>query len=395
MKRRSLAGVLLVLFAATGLGVTSIWFGLDRTPGQAGIPDYGFSDLIFAVAQTAFVLLGLTLVLRSPQPAVGWWMVGVGLIPVLAGFCYEWAARDVTTSASVPAAAEAAVVATISAAVVPGALANLLVRFPNGDLPGPRWRLVPATTLAGLAAVSIAAVLVWPQRAAGLVRETATLPSSVDVPFFLGILLMLGAAIGGVVSLFVRYGSASRSERQQLKWLAVASLLAIALNVPSIVFPFSQPLQLLSGTGVLLIPLAITLAVFKYRLYDIDVVVNRTIVYSLLTAFLGSAYVGGVTLMQALIPIGKNNDIAVAASTLAVAGLFQPVRRRIQSFIDHYFYRRKYDAQRTIDDFSSRLRDEIDLDALNDELVGVVSRTMQPSHLSVWFPRTDDGEQPP
>jgi hypothetical protein len=137
--------------------------------------------------------------------------------------------------------------------------------------------------------------------------------------------------------------------------------------------------------GLLTVPIGLGVAILRYRLYDVDRVVNRTIVYAILTAFLGSAYIAGVTLMQAVLPIERNSDLAIAASTLAMAALFQPARRRIQGFIDHYFYRRKYDAQRTIDEFSSKLRDEIDLDALNEELVGVVSKTMQPSHLSVSF----------
>ncbi|MQA99098.1 MAG: hypothetical protein GEU78_02190 [Actinobacteria bacterium] len=387
--RRPLLGVLFLLLAATGFGLGSIWLGLDRPPGVAGLVDYGYSDLIFAVAQTAFVLLGLMLVMRSPRPAVGWWMVTVGFIPVLASFFYEWAARDVTTADSLPGAAEAAVLGTILAALVPGALANLLARFPDGRLPGPRWRLIPIATVAAVVALCWAGSVAWLDRTPDFILETATVPASADAPFFVGFTLMLGAAAAGVVSLFVRYRRANRLERQQLKWLAVAALLAITLNVPSIIFPFNQPLQLLSGAGVLLIPFAITLAVLRYRLYDIDLVVNRTIVYLLLTVLLAVVYLGGVTLLQGLIGFGGDSDLAVAASTLAVAGLFQPARRRIQNFIDHYFYRRKYDAQRTIDTFSSKLREEIQLDALNDELIDVVQRTMHPAHVSLWVITTD------
>jgi hypothetical protein len=383
--RRPLLGVLFLLLAATGFGLGSIWLGLDRPQGAAGLVDYGYSDLIFAVAQTAFVLLGLTLVMRSPQPAVGWWMVATGFIPVLASFFHEWAARDVTTAGSLPGAAEAAVLGTILGAFVPGALANLLARFPDGRLPGPRWRLVPIGTVAAVVALCWAGSVAWLHRTPDFILETATVPNSVDAPFFVGFALMLGAAAAGVVSLFVRYLRSNRLERQQLKWLALAALLAITMNVPSIIFPFNQPLQLLSGAGVLLVPLAITLAVLRYRLYDIDLVVNRTVVYLLLTVLLAVVYLGGVTLLQGLIGFGGDSDLAVAASTLAVAGLFQPARRRIQGFIDHYFYRRKYDAQRTIEDFSSRLRDEIDLSALNGELVLVVGRTMQPKHVSLWL----------
>ena len=138
------------------------------------------------------------------------------------------------------------------------------------------------------------------------------------------------------------------------------------------------------------IPLSAAIAILKYRLYDIDVIVNRTLVYGVLSAMLLGLYLGGVFVLQRLLgPLTRNSDIAIAASTLAVAALFRPLRSRVQAFIDHRFYRRKYDAVQTLNGFSARLREQVDLDALSGELVGVVQSTMQPAHTSLWLKRTE------
>jgi hypothetical protein len=189
-----------------------------------------------------------------------------------------------------------------------------------------------------------------------------------------------------------RFRRALGDQRQQLKWLAFAAvLLAIGFlftGFGNVFFKEGSLLDLGGIVAVPLIPIAIAIAVLKYRLYDVDLVINRTLVYGLLTALLIGVYVFvAVSLGAAVRSVTRqeNNSLVIAASTLAVAALFGPARRRIQGFIDRRFYRRKYDAARTLEAFSSRLRDQVDLEALAGELVGVVRETMQPAHISLWL----------
>ena len=205
--------------------------------------------------------------------------------------------------------------------------------------------------------------------------------------------MMLVAGLAAVTSLFVRFRRARGDERQQIKWFASASALT---------FGFVFVFQALSNTegglleaglavvGLILvpsIPVATGVAIFRYRLYDIDRIINRTLVYGALTSVLVAVYVGGVVLLQTLFRslTGGESTLAVVASTLAIAALFHPLRRRIQAFIDHRFYRKRYDATKTLDAFSSRLRDETDLDVLAGDLVGVVRETVQPDRASLWL----------
>jgi hypothetical protein len=179
-------------------------------------------------------------------------------------------------------------------------------------------------------------------------------------------------------------------ERQQVKWLLyAATLLSVAglltLSIASIGTGWAG--LVLITVGFLAVPVAIGVAILRHRLYDIDILINRTLVYSALTVALILAYVGSIVLFQGIFRAltGQGSQLAIVASTLAIAALFTPLRHRIQSFIDRRFYRRKYDAARTLEAFSAKLRDETDLDALNAELVGVVRETMQPSHVSMWL----------
>ncbi len=192
----------------------------------------------------------------------------------------------------------------------------------------------------------------------------------------------------GPLSLIVRYRRASSIEREQIKWLAYSATLAFLLFVGGN-FVGRDVSYWLWGAGAValgLMPIAIAIAIFRYRLYDIDVLIRRTLIYAGVSALLAAAYIGGVALFQfVLAPFTAGSGVAVAISTLAVVALFQPVRRRIQSAVDQRFYRAKYDAERTLDAFAARLREQIDLASLERELVGVVNDTMQPVHASVWL----------
>jgi hypothetical protein len=200
------------------------------------------------------------------------------------------------------------------------------------------------------------------------------------------------SCLASVFSVFVRLASAGGRERQQIKWFAYAA----AVLVGALLFGLS-PGQLQGTwtwsvvvvTGLSGVPVAVGIAILRYRLYDIDVLINRTLVYGVLTGILALVYFGGVTathtIFRTLTGQERQSQLAIVISTLVIAALFNPLRRRIQSFIDRRFYRKKYDAAKTLEAFSAKLRDETDLDALSDDLVGVVRETMQPAHVSLWL----------
>ena len=203
----------------------------------------------------------------------------------------------------------------------------------------------------------------------------------------------------GVAALVTRTRGSRGQERQQLKWFAFAASLmgvsfAAAFISSGVGLPAAADVFFIAGAiGLVLIPIASGLAILKYRLYDIDRIINRTLVYGTLTAVLGLGYAGLVVLLQGVLePITRDQSYAVVGSTLAVAALFRPARARLQGFIDRRFYRARYDAARTLEEFSVRLRDEIDLDALSSELLEVVRSTMQPVHLSLWT-RSPEGSK--
>jgi hypothetical protein len=199
-----------------------------------------------------------------------------------------------------------------------------------------------------------------------------------------------------VITVFVRLGSARGAERQQLKWVAYAAavLLGIVFISPGIVWFLPGWLSFPLGVAVFAaIPVAVGIAVLKYRLYDIDRIINRTLVYGSLTVTLAAVYLGSIVVLHTLqyrlsvflTGQAEQSQLVIVVSTLVIAALFTPLRRRIQSFIDRRFYRSKYDARKTLEAFSAKLRDETDLDALSDDLIGVVRETMQPAHVSLWL----------
>jgi hypothetical protein len=246
------------------------------------------------------------------------------------------------------------------------------------------WEALRPCTLPGLGPI---------RNPLGMEMATGTLESALNL--VTGVLM---AAVGliAAASMFVRLRRAEGVERQQIKWFAYAAavfVLSLSLYMGEATYKLvSAPwftwvgwaltLASLLGTSV-----AVGVAVLKYRLYEIDTLINRTLVYGALTAILAALYFGGIAVLQRVFVAltGQKSTLAVVASTLLIAALFQPLRRRIQGFIDRRFYRSKYDARKTLEAFSAKLRDETDLDALSDDLVGVVRETMQPDHVSLWL----------
>ncbi len=263
------------------------------------------------------------------------------------------------------------------------AYALVFLLFPTGRLLSLRWRPVLWLFVAGL-------VLAIPGQGFATDNPDNPLPVdsvAVDLMFAVGMVLLLAAAAASLASLVARYRRATGLERLQLKQLVFAAGVILPIMAAAVPFYYdSIAVQATVAVCFLALPIATGLAILRYRLYDIDVVINRTLVYGGLTATLAATYLGSVLLLQlALSPLTESSSLSIAVSTLVVAALFQPARRRVQSHVDRRFYRHKYDAARTLERFGLRLRDEIDLDALSVELPRLVRETMQPAHVSLWL----------
>jgi hypothetical protein len=267
-----------------------------------------------------------------------------------------------------------------------------LLLFPDGHLPSPRWRPV-AYLAAGSIAVTMAdfAASSWPDPYVSVYAPQTVGSPVVEVWFG----LLSASGLASAASLVVRFRQSRGEERLQLKWVAYAAAVTVVIVVPAVADTRGASPSLIIVASAPLVPVAAGVAILRYRLYDIDVVINRTLVYGSVTALLAAGYFGNIMLLQGIgsmvfqVPFrtltGQETQLANVAATLAMAALFNPLRRRIQAFIDRSFYRRKYDAAKTLEAFSAKLRDETDLDALRNDLVRVVRETLQPTHVSLWL----------
>ena len=263
----------------------------------------------------------------------------------------------------------------------------LLLLFPTGRPLSPRWRPLLWLTIAVLGLLTIAVAL-KPGRMEAYAAKLDN-PYGVGSELFVDVVagvgyLLTACILLAAVSLVLRFVRSRGIERQQLKWMVLAAAFLIVSSLADVV---SEEIgTLFAALGIAGVPVAVTLAILRYRLYDIDLLINRTLVYGLLTAFLAAVYYAlVVTLQGVLLGDGQRSSVVVAGATLAVAALFRPARARIQSLIDRRFNRRRYDAARTIEAFSAQLRNEVDLDSLSQHLLGVVQETMEPSRLSLWL----------
>ena len=365
-------------------------------------------DALISVATPAvFAIVGALIVSRQPRNTIGW-LLTVVVGAFLVGEPLENYVNQLASSSLGPTLPLLVAVwfSNWGWLLLIFALLLILLLFPTGRPPTLRWRWV------GVAAIGWATLFVLmtslSQRltAPGIALDnpigvlgegTVELLSGV---WIVGLLMLLLAC---ALALFIRYRRANDTEREQIKWLLYACAVFVVIYVGGTIGGVAGSNSvggyvwgILFGLSLLLVPTAIGIAVLRYRLYDIDVVINRTLVYIPLTATLAALYFGGIVLLQRLFLTltGEQSTLAVVASTLLIAALFNPLRRRIQSFIDRRFYRSKYDARKTLEAFSTKLREETDLEALNEDLVGVVRETMQPAHVSLWLrPETATKEQ--
>jgi hypothetical protein len=360
------------------------------------------------LAAIAFSTVGAVIAPRAPSGnRIGWLFCVVGLLFALAHLSAEYAIYTLlaTPGSLLPAGEAAAWLASWLWLVQLGTVVLVVLLFPDGRLPSRGWRW-----FAWIGVLLVLVGAVWnalspgPIIALGPIRNplgVESLPHAYQAAEGVVNALMLVAAI----SLFIRLRRAREQERQQIKWFVYAISLTIGAAI--VTYPVSEAIGSVwlkwigfvpFMVGVMSIPISMGIAITRYRLYDIDIIINRTLVYGPLTATLAVIYFGGIVLLQGVFVAltGERSTLAVVASTLAIAALFNPLRRRIQGFVDRRFYRKKYDAAKTLEGFSARLRDETDLDALRGDLEGVVRETIQPAHVSLWLrPETASERQRP
>ncbi len=342
-----------------------------------------------------FALVGGLIVSRLSQNPVGWFLVTSAVIVALQEFMLHYVTYGLVTDHGFLPLAQA-MAWLLSWSYVPGFVllfVFLPLYFLNGRLLSSRWRWVVRLAVCCTIASAVTSAFLPGEIKDLAIANPLGINALQSIKGLINNILFVtvfAVAFISATSLVLRFRRSRGQERQQIKWLAYATSAIIVwflTNWPiEAAFPvlFTVVDNLLFSFGI---PVAIGIAIFRYRLYDIDLIINRTLVYGALTATLALVYVGSVVSFQSVLRAlsGQDSQLAVVASTLVIAALFNPLRRRVQGFVDRRFYRRKYDAAKTLEAFSARLRDETNLDALSNDLVGVVSETMQPAHVSVWL----------
>jgi hypothetical protein len=393
--------LLLGLFSAALLVLTR------ATPIPRGAVPRGVNAVWGLLLLAILSTMGALIVARQPGNRIGWSFVAAGLGLGLQAFATQYAIYALLTEpGSVPGAAWLAWISTwLTIPAIFSAFAALLLLFPTGRLLSPRWRPVAWMVVGWIVGVAVGNFIYPPDPYLGVEAPVRLNEAAGQIMNTIGGLAWLLATLAlpaAAASLVVRFRRSRGQERQQLKWLAYAAAMlgvgvlgrewvAILEQLGWVRPPSTRPVAAVLGgvaiLGVTALPVTAGLAILKYRLYEIDRIISRTLVYGLLTALLAAVYASLVlSIGQLSGGIGTEPPSgAVAGATLAVAALFQPARRRIQQVVDRRFNRRKYNAAQTIQAFSTRLREQVDLDTLSSELLAVVDQTMEPTQVSFWL----------
>jgi hypothetical protein len=393
----ALGGIVLVVLTLLGLSVAA---------GDRVDP--------FGLVMMSFPVVGALIASRQSRNSIGWVMLAVGLVAALDGILIFYADYAlIHNPGSLPRPDLALALSAPMWVPLIGLMGTFVILlFPDGHLPTPRWRWW--AWLCGIALIlSYVVILVGPGSFEDVGHPDIRNPLGIESLRPIGgallmvIVLIPVSIVGCAFGLIQRFRRSRGEERLQLKWLAAAAGTTAALYLMAMVgsiasgsvWAGSDPiwlviLQNVAAFSFALIPMAVGIAILKYRLYDIDLIINRALVYGALSAALTAAYFLAVTAFQGLLqPFGGQSQLAVAGSTLLIAALFRPGRARVQSFIDRRFYRRRYDSARTLERFSAKLRNEVDLNSLTGELVALTVEVMQPTHVSLWLTPTRSEEK--
>jgi hypothetical protein len=423
--------VLCVVLIALALLLDFLTDDVPLVSGERPSPSIA---ILAGVLSLAYPTVGALIASRLPTNPIGWIFCALGLLYAVRRFTEAYADYALLENFALPWGEYVAWFTTwvgFAGPVLAGVFLMLL--FPSGRLPSRRWRIVAWTAVLGAALTTLGDAFTPgqlrthpyvenPFGVVGVIGGGLTTYEFFAASMVLGTTLLLIISLTALCSLFLRLQRARGEERQQFKWFLYAAVPAVVSLSPALLdamlLHFTSNFLLFNTAynynvivswdfltysiyvavfAALIVPVFTYIAILKYRLYNIDILINRTLVYGTLTAMLVALYFGVIVVLQRLFVLltSQQPTLAVVASTLLIAALFTPLRRRIQSFIDRRFYRNKYDAGKTLEAFSAHLRDETDLDALSGDLVGVVRETMQPAHVSLWLkPETaQKGEQ--
>jgi hypothetical protein len=372
--------------SATAWVARAAWHAVPNDTSTSG-------TIAFTAAMIAFGTVGVLVVMHVPANPLGWMFLAIallvgGLIGLTGQYAYQGLVQE---PGSLPGALFAAWVYRWLWFPAVAVIFLVPMLFPTGRAPGRRWGVV-LNGLIGMVTVLTIVIMFYPGPLDDGKPPLPDNPVGIDalesVPggdALIGIAFLL-LVVPAAISMVVRFRRSRGDERQQMKWMTFAAVfLAAGAIVPDLI-GIKDTGDVFVAVSMSMLPIALGIAMLKYRLYDIDRLINRTLVYVALTAVLGAAYVGLVLAGQALFSsFAGGSNLAIAASTLVVAALFLPVRSRVQRFVDRRFYRRRYDAQRTLEGFGSRLREQVELETLSTDLALVVQETIQPSHVSLWL----------
>jgi hypothetical protein len=362
------------------------------------------SDIFYDLVLLIFITVGAFIASHRPKNPIGWIICATTLIWSLSVFAIQYGVYSlITAPGSLPVGVFVSLFGGVGRTIGWFLIITfLLLLFPNGHLPSPRWRPL-AWLIAGLLVADSFTLIFDPTPFINVDPDLAAVQNPLGISGTSALfdhfntlvnLLLFATAVACIASVFVRFRRAKGDERQQLKWLAYGTVLSLLVIVAIIFSIFTNvDLGFLSSAlfylPLLIISISAGIAIMRYRLYNIDVLINRTLVYGALTALLALIYFGLVFILQSLVRAltGQisQTPLVIVGSTLVIAALFTPLRRRIQQVIDRRFYRRKYDAARIVEAFSATLRNEVDLDQLREHLIKVVQVTMQPAHVSLWL----------